>query len=229
MRADKQTVTRLLKTARGQLDGILAMVENDRYCVDISNQVMATQSILTKANKEILKAHIGGCVQEAFESGDPALLARLETVDFRADPEELVARCVAQKRDLVEQDEFDTGARQLLNLGHTLGHGVEACSGYTVSHGRAVAIGMTLVTRAAVAFGRCPAEVLPRLRRLLERYGLPDATAYSAQALYEKTLSDKKRSGDTISLVVPIAWGASQLVRIPVSELPAWIERGLGL
>ena len=58
MRADKQTVTRLLKTARGQLDGILAMVENDRYCVDISNQVMATQSILTKANKEILKAHI---------------------------------------------------------------------------------------------------------------------------------------------------------------------------
>ena len=151
--------------------------------------------------------------------GDPALLARLETVDFRADPEELVARCVAQKRDLVEQDEFDTGARQLLNLGHTLGHGVEACSGYTVSHGRAVAIGMTLVTRAAVAFGRCPAEVLPRLRRLLERYGLPDATAYSAQALYEKTLSDKKRSGDTISLVVPIAWGASQLVRIPVSEL----------
>lgn len=161
--------------------------------------------------------------------GDPALLARLETVDFRADPEELVARCVAQKRDLVEQDEFDTGARQLLNLGHTLGHGVEACSGYTVSHGWAVAIGMTLVTRAAVAFGRCPAEVLPRLRRLLERYGLPDATAYSAQALYEKTLSDKKRSGDTISLVVPIAWGASQLVRIPVSELPAWIERGLGL
>ena len=161
--------------------------------------------------------------------GDPALLARLETVDFRADPEELVARCVAQKRDLVEQDEFDTGARQLLNLGHTLGHGVEACSGYTVSHGRAVAIGMTLVTRAAVAFGRCPAEVLPRLRRLLERYGLPDATAYSAQALYEKTLSDKKRSGDTISLVVPIAWGASQLVRIPVSALPAWIERGLGL
>ena len=161
--------------------------------------------------------------------GDPALLARLETVDFRADPEELVARCVAQKRDLVEQDEFDTGARQLLNLGHTLGHGVEACSGYTGSHGRAVAIGMTLVTRAAVAFGRCPAEVLPRLRRLLERYGLPDATAYSAQALYEKTLSDKKRSGDAISLVVPIAWGASQLVRIPVSELPAWIERGLGL
>ena len=75
MKADKAHITRSIKIARGQLDGILRMIEEDRYCVDISNQVMATQSILTKANKEILKAHIGGCVQEAFESGDPALQA----------------------------------------------------------------------------------------------------------------------------------------------------------
>lgn len=70
MRADKETVTRLLKTARGQLDGILKMVEDDRYCMDISNQVMATEAILRKANKEILKAHMKGCVQAALESGD---------------------------------------------------------------------------------------------------------------------------------------------------------------
>ena len=75
MMADRDKITRMLKTARGQIDGVLNMIEEDRYCVDISNQVMATQSILTKANKEILKAHIGGCVQEAFESGDPALQA----------------------------------------------------------------------------------------------------------------------------------------------------------
>ncbi len=73
MRADKKAIARLLKTARGQLDGILKMVDEDRYCVEISNQLMATQSILTKANREILKAHIGGCVQEAFESGDEQL------------------------------------------------------------------------------------------------------------------------------------------------------------
>lgn len=70
MRADKDSVTRLLKTARGQLDGILKMVEEDRYCMDISNQVMATEAILRKANKEILKAHMKGCVQAALESGD---------------------------------------------------------------------------------------------------------------------------------------------------------------
>lgn len=72
MRANREAVARLLKTARGQIDGILKMIEEDRYCVDVSNQLMATQSILTKANREILKAHIEGCVQEAFDSGDGA-------------------------------------------------------------------------------------------------------------------------------------------------------------
>ncbi len=70
MRADKDTVTRLLKTARGQLDGILKMVEEDRYCMDISNQVMATEAILRRTNKEILKAHMKGCVQAAISSED---------------------------------------------------------------------------------------------------------------------------------------------------------------
>lgn len=160
--------------------------------------------------------------------GDPALLDKLERLDFRGDPEEVAARCIAQKRDLVEQDEFDTGARQLLNLGHTIGHGVEACSGYAISHGKAVAIGMTLVTRAAVSLGLCPAPVLPRLEALLHRYGLPTTTEYPARALYEKTLSDKKRAGDTITLVVPTGWGKSRLRQIPVGELLTWIERGLG-
>ena len=70
MKADRDKVVPLIKTARGQLDGILKMIDEDRYCIDISNQVLATQSILTKANKEILKAHMLGCVQEAFESGN---------------------------------------------------------------------------------------------------------------------------------------------------------------
>ena len=71
MRADKQTVTRLLKTARGQLDGILAMVENDRYCVDISNQLLATQALLKRVNQEILRAHIRSCVREGLHTDEP--------------------------------------------------------------------------------------------------------------------------------------------------------------
>lgn len=70
LQADKVQVTRLLKTARGQLDGILKMVENDRYCVDISNQLMAVVAILRKTNKEVLRAHMKGCVKAALEQGD---------------------------------------------------------------------------------------------------------------------------------------------------------------
>ena len=58
MMADTKTVLRLLKTARGQMDGIIKMVEDDRYCIDISQQLMATEAILNRANKEILAAHL---------------------------------------------------------------------------------------------------------------------------------------------------------------------------
>jgi DNA-binding FrmR family transcriptional regulator len=65
MKANKDKVTRLLKTARGQMDGILKMVEEDRYCIDISQQLMATEAILNKVNKEILTAHLKCCVAHA--------------------------------------------------------------------------------------------------------------------------------------------------------------------
>lgn len=65
MQADKDKVARLLKTARGQIDGIIKMVESDRYCIDISQQLMATEAILNKVNKEILTAHLKSCVAHA--------------------------------------------------------------------------------------------------------------------------------------------------------------------
>lgn len=71
MKADHTQVTRLLKTARGQIDGILKMIDEDRYCLDVSHQLMATQSILKKANRMVLKAHMNSCVRDAVESGDP--------------------------------------------------------------------------------------------------------------------------------------------------------------
>ncbi|HJC51619.1 MAG TPA: metal-sensing transcriptional repressor [Candidatus Anaerostipes avistercoris] len=65
MQAEKTKITRLLKTARGQLEGILRMVEEDRYCVEIAQQLMATEAILNRANKEILTAHLKTCVKNA--------------------------------------------------------------------------------------------------------------------------------------------------------------------
>ena len=69
MRSDKENVSRLLRTARGQIDGILRMIDEDAYCIDISNQVMAAQSVLGRANREIISAHLEGCVLDAMENG----------------------------------------------------------------------------------------------------------------------------------------------------------------
>ncbi|WP_413778038.1 metal-sensing transcriptional repressor [Caproicibacterium sp. XB1] len=71
MQADKTTVQRLLKTAVGQINGVMKMVDDDRYCIDISNQLQAAVAILQKANREVLHAHMRCCVTEAVESGNP--------------------------------------------------------------------------------------------------------------------------------------------------------------
>jgi len=72
MKADKTQVTQVLKTARGQIDGLLKMVEDDRYCIDVSNQLLAVEALLKKANRMVLAAHLKGCVREAMESEEGA-------------------------------------------------------------------------------------------------------------------------------------------------------------
>ncbi|MDA3733324.1 metal-sensing transcriptional repressor [Niameybacter massiliensis] len=67
MKADKDKVGRYLKTAKGQIEGVLKMIEEDRYCIDVSNQLLAVEALLKKANREVLKAHMEHCVVEAVE------------------------------------------------------------------------------------------------------------------------------------------------------------------
>ena len=69
MVADHDKIARLLKTARGQIDGIMKMVDEDRYCIDISNQILASSAMLKRANLLILKQHMNHCVLEAAEHG----------------------------------------------------------------------------------------------------------------------------------------------------------------
>ena len=76
MKADKAKIEKLLKTARGQLDGILRMMDQDRYCIDVSNQIMATQAILTKVNREILIAHMNSCIMNETDESN-----RTERID----------------------------------------------------------------------------------------------------------------------------------------------------
>lgn len=141
--------------------------------------------------------------------------------------EDIIARCVTIKRDVVTIDEKEHGPRKLLNFGHTVGHAVEACSNYAISHGSAVAIGMAVISRASYKMGICDDETCNQIVDLIKSFGLPVTTAFSAKELNAAALSDKKRSGGMITLVVPEQIGQCVLRETPVSELEYII--GLGL
>ena len=154
---------------------------------------------------------------------DGDLLTALKT-PLRRQAEAVIARCVEIKRDVVAQDEFDTGMRQLLNFGHTIGHGVELCSGYTISHGKAVAMGMAAVTVAAERSELCPDGLYWELHDLLVQYGLPTQLPYGAQKLLQAAYSDKKRSGDEIHLVVPALRGRCVIRNLTMEEFAVLLQ-----
>lgn len=172
---------------------------------------------------------IDGCA-EVIKYGilyDETLFSHLRAAGLAFDREYVIARCVELKRDVVTEDEFDTGARQKLNLGHTVGHGVEACSEYTLSHGRSVAIGMAIVARIAATTGLCSKETADAIHAILAQFSLPTVTEYTADRLFKCALSDKKRSGSMVNLILPRTIGECIIQSTPVAQLQSMIEAGL--
>ena len=172
---------------------------------------------------------LDGCA-EVIKYGilyDPEFFAYLAETGPGFDRETVIARCVELKRDVVAEDEFDTGARMKLNLGHTIGHGIEAKSLFRISHGKAVAMGMAIVARAAVINNLCSEETQNKILDVLITFGLPTETEYSAEDLFTYTLSDKKRNGGMVRLIIPSAIGDCRIVPTPVDALKSFIEAGL--
>ena len=158
---------------------------------------------------------------------DPDLFRTLEANGLFFDRETVIARCVELKRNVVMEDEFDTGSRMLLNLGHTVGHGVEAKSHFRCSHGESVGIGMAIVSRAGAKLGLTHSGDCEKLLNLLQQFGLAVDTQYTAEELMTYMLSDKKRSGDVVKLIIPRAIGRCEIIPTPVSQLKQFIEAGL--
>ena len=172
---------------------------------------------------------LDGCA-EVIKYGilyDASFFHSLSSTGADFDRESVIARCVEMKRDVVMEDEFDTGARMKLNLGHTIGHGVEASSNFTLSHGKSVAIGMAIVARASAKLGICSLETCDRILEILKTFRLPVETNFSANALYTCALSDKKRSGGSVSLILPHAIGDCRIHPTPVEEIENFIQAGL--
>lgn len=169
-------------------------------------------------------------ISESIKYGcilDRGLFEKFEAGVTAADYEEVVERCVSIKRDVVEKDERDTGLRQLLNFGHTVGHGIEKNAEYEISHGHAVAVGMVIAAGIAEKLGFAQESCRERIVRTLQKYGLPTKTVYSAEALAKAALSDKKRNGSALTLILPRRIGECALYKTKADDVEKLIALGL--
>jgi len=168
-------------------------------------------------------------VVEAIKTGvlgDEALFSLIEQEPVENNLEAIIASCVTFKARVVEADERESEIRKILNLGHTIGHAIEACSNYAVSHGQAVSAGLAIITRAAMAMGYCDELAAYRITVLLTNLGLPTETEFSTAELAQAALHDKKRSGNRITLVLPASIGSYLLHDINIEDLNSVINLG---
>jgi len=138
--------------------------------------------------------------------------------------EDIITWNIMIKRDTVAADERDTGIRQILNFGHTIGHGVEKHSGYSITHGSAVAIGMSVVSRGAFRMGVCGEDCHQEIVGALKRFELPYETDILPDKLIEAAFSDKKRSGKRINMILPEKIGKCVIKSFSLDEAADFIR-----
>ena len=190
---------------------------------DVSCLETISPDLFSDSCGEVIKYGVM-CDTELFEELEREPLAR---DSFDADRiERIVARCISIKRDVVDADEREANLRQTLNLGHTIGHAIEASSGYTLGHGSCVAAGMCMIARACAAQGVCNPEAVGRIERVCLAHGLPIGADESPRHLFHQALSDKKRHGDTINVVLIRDIGDIFIQRTPLDDFKRLVELG---
>lgn len=148
----------------------------------------------------------------------------LEQGDLSHHSEEVITTCVELKRRIVADDEYDTGKRQFLNLGHTIGHAIEAHSGYTISLGQAVAYGMVKIAEIAAANGLAEFDCCDRIAALLKRYRLLTECPYPLKELLPYIQKDKKMQQDTLHLIIPETIGRCRMLPISGDDIPGFFR-----
>lgn len=192
--------------------------------------VWAALSTLQTLPERERRAGLAEVVKAAI-IGDSDLFASLEqgAANRALEPgelSELVHRAVAIKAEIVAQDEREGGIRAVLNLGHTVAHGLERAAAYTdLRHGEAVAIGLVVEARCAERLGYSPPGLADRIAAVLKALGLPTTWPdVELRHVVEALSLDKKRDG--AMLVWPVAFDVSdcRLVRLSLSELTGLLQ-----
>lgn len=185
--------------------------------------VLCDPELLSTLPEETLLDGVAECVKYGILDDEP-LFRLFAEGDWKAQLPEIIARCVQAKAEVVRLDEKDTGCRQKLNLGHTFGHAIEKQSDFAISHGKGVAIGMVMAAKLACQLNLCDESVPRRIIACLERVGLPTSAHYSAGVLLSAALSDKKRAGSKITVVLPEAVGQCGLYPVPIETFAEWMK-----
>lgn len=133
---------------------------------------------------------------------DPGLFEHFENTNLNDSGVESIAQSIQVKVDTVEQDPFESGLRETLNLGHTVGHAIEKCSNYSLLHGEAVSIGLVAAARLSFETGMCEQIVPERIEALLGKLGLPVRHTMDPQELVAAMTSDKKTRDGQIRFVL---------------------------
>ncbi len=164
--------------------------------------------------------------------GEMAKYAMLDSKVFEqinkdaSDMQTLVRLCVDYKRRIVEEDEFESGNRKLLNLGHTPAHGIEKLSEYKLPHGRAVALGLEIILKASLKHGYIDNSTYESLKLTLQKCAKArtGGVSFSIDDIVKASLTDKKRNGDYITLVMVYGVGDCRLVKIKVEDLKEYLS-----
>ena len=143
------------------------------------------------------------------------------------DLKDIIEECIRMKKAIVLEDEYDYGKRQLLNLGHTMGHSIEILSKYKISHGKSVAIGIGIMARACEEKGISSKETRESILQVLKANNLPTNTDYSPKELVEISKIDKKSTGDFINIIVIKDIGNCEILKVDFKELEKLIELGV--
>lgn len=152
-------------------------------------------------------------------TSDADLFHLFENEDIDTHIDEIIARSLAIKQNVVEQDETEQGLRKILNFGHTIGHGIESSRIQDLYHGECVALGMLPM---------CGADLRPRLERVLQKVGLPTTMPTDADSIMRAMAHDKKSDGDKITVVLVNTPGTYEMKTITKDALVGIVKEVLG-
>jgi 3-dehydroquinate synthetase len=172
--------------------------------------VLADPLVLQTLPDEELRSGMAEVVKHGIIS-DPALFATCDRgwSEVRPNLDEIVRRAIGVKAGVIQADPYEQGLRASLNLGHTLGHGLEVASGYRLRHGEAVSIGIVAATRLAVRKEIASPELSMEIQQVLNGLGLPTEIPPDLdRSLIAAAIGlDKKRSGGKVRFVLPVRIG----------------------